>query len=191
MEVTKEKVIKVSTMTWDEKKQVLKDFWDNVWAEYKDGDFIDAMDTVQKWCLAQVTARDELGARCHFDGWSPKHDGNYRWGSYKLAPFRRYSRGYTGQQKTPFRANLAFDEEYLRGHAERVKGILDSDFGDMTAREVAQYLRGGLFQGVDFLLSANTYSEEEVDEVLEFFYSVIRLIVAWLKKATTLQERCF
>jgi hypothetical protein len=40
-------------------------------------------------------------------------------------------------------------------------------------------------------MSANTYSEEEVDEVLDFFYSVIKLIVAWLRKAATLIGRCF
>lgn len=149
------------------------------------------MDTVQKWCLAQVAARDELGARIHFDGWSAKHDGNYRWGSYKVAPFRRYSRGYTGQQKTPFRQNLAFDLEFLKGHAERVQNIIDSDFEDMNAREIAQYLRGGLFQAVDFIMSANNYSEEELKEILEFFYLVIRLVVAWLRKVPALLERCF
>lgn len=90
-------IVRVSIMSMDEKKQVLKDFWDNVWADYKDGDFIDAMDTVQKWCLAQVSLSQELGARIHFDGWSSKHDCNYRWNSYKIAPFRKYSRGYTGQ----------------------------------------------------------------------------------------------
>lgn len=43
MEVKK---VKVSQLPWDEKKKLLKEFWDVVWNDYKNGDFIDAMDTV-------------------------------------------------------------------------------------------------------------------------------------------------
>jgi hypothetical protein len=43
MEVKK---VKIRDMTWDDKKKALKEFWDNVWNDYKEGDFIDAMDTV-------------------------------------------------------------------------------------------------------------------------------------------------
>ena len=87
----------------DDKKQVLKEYWNMCWADVQDNEFIDAMDTVQKWCLAQVISRDENGVRIHFDGWSTRHDVSYRWSSYKIAPFRRFSRGYTGQYKTPLR----------------------------------------------------------------------------------------
>lgn len=68
---------------------------------------------------------------------------------------------------------------------------MDSNFEGMSARETTQYLRGGLFQAVDFMMSANSYSEEEADEIIEFFNSVIRLIVAWLKKATKLAPKVF
>jgi hypothetical protein len=40
-------------------------------------------------------------------------------------------------------------------------------------------------------MSANTYADEEVDDIIEFFYLVIKLIVAWLKKVPSLMERCF
>jgi hypothetical protein len=43
-----------------------------------------------------IDAKDENGIRCHFDGWSSKYDIWYRWSSYRIAPFRKYSRGYTG-----------------------------------------------------------------------------------------------
>lgn len=49
MEVKK---VRVSELPWDDKKKALKEYWDNVWSDYKEGDFIDAMDTVSKWCLA-------------------------------------------------------------------------------------------------------------------------------------------
>jgi hypothetical protein len=43
---------------------------------------------------------------------------------------------------------------------------------------------------VDFLLGANTYTEEELVEVNDFFKTVLRLIVAWLNKVPTLLEKC-
>lgn len=49
MEVKK---LKVSSLAWDEKKKILKEFWEVVWDDYQVGDYIDAMDTISKWCLA-------------------------------------------------------------------------------------------------------------------------------------------
>ena len=94
---------RVADLPLEGKVKALRAFWDAGWSSCKEGDYIDAMDTVSKWCLAQVTARDDTTARCHFDGWSSKWDLSYRWTSYKIAPFRRYSKGYTGQVKTPLR----------------------------------------------------------------------------------------
>ena len=67
---------------------------------------------------------------------------------------------------------------------------MDKDFRGWTAHELTQYLRGELFIAVDFLLSANTYSEDEIAEVCHFLKTVIRLIVHWLKKAPELLEKC-
>jgi hypothetical protein len=176
--------------TFEEKQKLLKQFWEAPWGEIQDGDFIDAVDTVQKWCLAQVVARDETAVRVHFDGWSNKYDQAFRWTSYKLAPFRRLSRGYTGQIRTPLRQSMVFSIEQVRADKERVQAIIDTDFQEMTAKDVTQYLRGGLFVMVDFLLGANTYTEEELVEVTDFFKTVLRLIVAWLNKVPTLLEKC-
>ena len=71
-----------------------------------------------------------------------------------------------------------------------MQAIIDTDFQEVTAKDVTQYLRGGLFVMVDFLLGANTYTEEELVEVNDFYKTVLRLIVAWLKKVPTLLEKC-
>ena len=99
----------------EDKKKILKEFWNSCWSDCQDGDFIDAMDSVQKWCLTQVIARDESGVRCHFDGWSSRHDISYRWTSYKISPFRRFSKCYSGQHKTPLR-QMAFTQDFMRFH---------------------------------------------------------------------------
>ena len=107
-------------MPFEDKLKAMRAFWATGWSNCKDGEYIDAMDTVSKWCLAQVIARDDTAARCHFDGWSSKWDLSYRWTSSKIAPFRRYSRGYTGQVKTPLRSSRTFDVEDVRREAARV-----------------------------------------------------------------------
>lgn len=40
-------------------------------------------------------------------------------------------------------------------------------------------------------MSANTYSDEEIDEMNEFFYSVINLVVLWLKKIPEIMQKSF
>lgn len=143
---------RVADMTYDEKQEELKTFWESVWANKKVGDYIDAVDSIQKWCLGVVAARDDTAGRIHFDGWPAKWDATYRWTSYKITPFRRYSRGYTGQVKTPLRANLQFDQEECRAERKFVDRLVRNDFRGLSAYELTQYLRGKLFVYVDFLM---------------------------------------
>jgi hypothetical protein len=57
----------------------------------------------------------------------------------------------------------------------------------MGAFETTQYLRGKLYIYVDFLLGSPQYNnEEQLEAVLEFMYSVLRLIVTWIKKLPSL-----
>jgi len=179
---------RVADLSWEDKQLALKNYWNAPWREYQAGDCVDAVDTVQKWCLATVVSKEESGARVHFDGWSSKWDVAYRWTSYRMAPFRRYSRGYTGQPRTPLRQNLSFDLEQLSAERARVEAVAANQFQGMTAFQTTQYLRGGLFVYCDFLLSGTTsaYSEEETEAIDEYLRSVVRLVVAWLLKAATM-----
>jgi len=46
-----------------------------------------------------------------------------------------------------------------------------------------------MFVNVDFVLSANTYTEENVAQVVEFLKASIRLVIAWLKKVPPLLQK--
>lgn len=63
---------------------------------------------------------------------------------------------------------------------------METDFEGLSAFETTQYFRGKLFIYVDFLLGSNNYTEEQIDAVNDFLYTVIRLIVHWLKKVPKL-----
>ena len=58
----------------------------------------------------------------------------------------------------------------------------------MDAFETTQYLRGELFVYVDFLLGHQFTDIEVLTDVDSFIKVVMRLIVVWLVKLTTLQK---
>ena len=73
---------------------------------------------------------------------------------------------------------------------QRLEEVLASDFECLSAKEVSQYLRGEFFIAVDFVMTSNTYSDEVVVKVNDFIKGAIRLIVAWLRKAGGLLQKC-
>ena len=121
-------------MTLEEKKEVLKEYFNTFQEKLKEGDFIDAVDSVNKWCLATVLKPlSESFVRVHFDGWSQKWDTHYRWNSYKWAPFRRNSQDYTGQQGVPLRQNMSYDIKLVHYHKNKVDKIVADNFARMSA----------------------------------------------------------
>jgi hypothetical protein len=145
-------------MTTDEKVKQLKIYWETMWNYIHEGDYIDAIDSVNKWCLATIVEKDDNNVRVHFDGWSSKWDVNYRLTSYKIAPFRKYSHGYSGQFRMPLRQNITFTPEWLEEQITQINKVIESDFECMNARDITQYLRGQFFISCDFLMSNGNYT---------------------------------
>jgi hypothetical protein len=58
--------------------------------DFKEGSFIDAKDSVNRWCVAIVRARNDATRRVkvRFDGWNGSWDVTYSIDSSKVAPFR-------------------------------------------------------------------------------------------------------
>ena len=60
--------------------------------------------------------------------------------------------------------------------------MIDDELNGLGAFETTQYFRGSLFIYVDFLMGSNFYTDEQIDAANDFLYTVMRLIVTWLKK---------
>jgi len=56
----------------DKKIDLLKKY--NPLEQYQEGRYIDALDTVSSWCLAEIIEVDHKTLSLHFDGWSTKWD---------------------------------------------------------------------------------------------------------------------
>jgi hypothetical protein len=51
---------------------------------------------------------------------------------------------------------------------------------------MSQYVRGTLFTYTDYLMGCADFEDADIAEVFDFFKSVTRLIVAWMKKIPSL-----
>ena len=84
------------------------------------------------------------------------------------------------------RNNMSFSKEWVLAQTHIIDDIIATDFQEMSAKQLTQYLRGSLFVNLDFVLSSNTYTDENVLDVIEFAKAAIRLVIAWLKKVPLL-----
>ena len=47
-----EKRVRIADLPHADKLKELKAYWEGMWSTTKEGDYLDAYDSVQKWCLA-------------------------------------------------------------------------------------------------------------------------------------------
>ena len=64
--------ISVEELPLEKKLEVLRKH--NQYENYDLERFIDAQDSVNTWCLGQISEVDQRTVRIHFDGWSTKWD---------------------------------------------------------------------------------------------------------------------
>jgi len=72
----------------------------NIYEHIKEGYWIDAVDTIQQWCLAKIVDVTERSVKVHYDGWPSRWDADLKVTGSKISPFRKETKGYTGQVKT-------------------------------------------------------------------------------------------
>lgn len=154
-------------------------------ADVKEGEYVDAEDSVKNWCVAKVLekddAREELSL--HFDGWHEKYDEVIEIKSSRIEPFRLITNGYTGMTKTTRRDGWKYHYGDLETLKRKVEDTLEADFENLkSAHEATQFLRGELFFYVDGYLANWKSSDEDADyrDVIEFMHVVFKLIIRWM-----------
>ena len=152
--------------------------------EYQYGLYVDAKDSIGKWCVGQIVELDESSnvARVHYDGWSERHDEYVSLLSDKIAPFRYFTTNYTGQVISAYRDfhfNSALNEKFKK----ELKDILENGFEVLeTPRKVTQYIRGELYFYVDSMLSLHlNTTTRELPKIYDFMQYVFKLVQLWMK----------
>jgi hypothetical protein len=59
----------------------------------KVGDWVDARDTVNKWCVGQVLSISDRTVRIHYKGWSAQYDDDLPKDSPRLAELGKHTSG--------------------------------------------------------------------------------------------------
>ena len=152
------------------------------------GYYIDAKDTVNDWCVAQVIDINTSSntVEINFDGWGNRRNSVFQLTSSKLAPFRSHSQGYTGPKRYSTRS-WEFSREETEDIISCLESLLQSDLKCASAFETTQFYRGRLFYYTEILVAHNYgKSEEDINLALECFSLTIKVFVKWLKAAPTL-----
>lgn len=91
--------------------------------------YLDAKDSVNNWCVAKIVDHDMANNRImiHYDGWSQKFDETCRITSSRIAPFRKFTQGYTGQHKVAMR-DFDLNYSYQVMLLNRVQQVHKSNF---------------------------------------------------------------
>jgi ubiquitin carboxyl-terminal hydrolase 9/24 len=149
------------------------------------GRFVDSKDTSGGWLVAKVIEENPATkqVRIRYDGWSEKWDAMLFKNSSRLAPFRKYSRHYTGQSKFAIR-DWSFSAEEIEATIAKLASLVAGE--TLEPIETTQFLRGHVFTLVDCLLVSNIKVKRELELAYRLFTAVIDFAVEWLKKADTL-----
>lgn len=162
----------------------------NPFGTLKPGVFIDALDSINAWCVASIVEVDENMLKIHFDGWPTKWDEWMRVTSYKIAPFRKHSIGYTGQTKVAIR-KIDLTTEDFEALIDKMDGLIKNYLKGLGAIETTQFYRGLIFIYLDHLLG-KTYESNESEQLevaIKFTKKVLELIATYLKILPSLLDK--
>jgi hypothetical protein len=147
--------------------------------------YVDARDQVNNWCVGQIieTNSETQTVTVHFDGWSDKYNVELPKKTSKIAPFRSYSRGYTGQQKVALRTGWSLNQTTFVMLETKIKEVIQSKFTCFeSANACTQFIRGELYIFVDSILSLYTnITSNDLPAIVEFMQLVFELILAWME----------
>jgi hypothetical protein len=104
-----------------------------------------------------------------------------RIGSSRIAAFRKYTQGYTGQSKMALREfdmNYAYQVTMLN----RIQRVIESDFLCFNdATECTQFIRGEVYLHLDSLVTlVREPSQTDMQQIFEFTTEVFRLCLKWI-----------
>ena len=143
---------------------------------YQKGSFIDIKDSSNIWRVGKIASidRQEKKASVFFDGYSQNSCLSVELTSSRIAPFRKYSKLYTGQQLV--QRDWVFSFSDIIDIADNLTSDQESPF------MVTQLLRGHLFTFVECLLTYNYTEYEDLETAVQFFTKVLDFIVMWMKE---------
>jgi hypothetical protein len=173
--------VRVEDLPFDRRVQLAKNIH-NPFGTVKPGLWVDALDSINSWLSATIEEVDDNTIKVHFDGWPHKWDEWMKITSYKVAPFRKHSIGYTGQTKVAIRKNDLTAEQY-RKMIEKMDICIKNNLKGLGALDTTQFYRGTVFTALDHLMG-KTYEQNEADlfdVAIDFIKKSIELVTTYFR----------
>ena len=106
--------------------------------QFVEGGYIDAVDTVRKWRVGEITeiCYTDNTINVHFEGWASKFDDWFPFNSSRIALFRKFTRGYTGQTRVAFRDAFYLDVDELQERSKFLNELMAVGFKGLTHKQV-------------------------------------------------------
>lgn len=151
--------------------------------------FVDADDR-QGWKTAVVTSVEKDKVGIHYEAWGTRYDETLKTDSKYLAPFRKNSKGYTGQPRTPFR-QFKYQREIKEEYEREMEKLMKDAFAIKDPQEYTQYFRGKIFFYVGSLLEILHFDRPDASilkEVFDFLKNYMQVLVTWMRGSFDLKE---
>lgn len=110
--------------------------------------------------------------------------------SSKIAPFRKYSKLYSGQKKQALRT-WVFSEKEIEETEQRLRALIESGLRTGDPYETTQFLRGRLFTLIDCLLTHTYKNKFEQNLSVSLFILFLDYFVQYLRQAKELFEKYY
>ena len=180
---------RIESIPEEEIKKALKEL--DPTKHYVKGAFIDSNDK-QAWRVAIIL---EVGTKCvsiHYEAWSDKYnESNVSFLATILSPFRKYSKGYTGQSKSTLRSFEYSNDENDKSMKQSIQDLTKDPFFIRDPETYTQFFRGKLFIYVSsFLecLNTNKFNPIRMPEVFEVLKNYMELIISWMNASFDLMK---
>lgn len=139
----------------------------------KTGDWVDARDTVNKWCVAQVVDSNEETVTVHYKGWASKWDEAIPRDSPRLAELGTQTRGQdTGHNQRQQGQQSQLTAEDVQEMSRRVAACTDSAGADehFWMGDLPHFVERGLtssFVNLSVLPHLNRFFQQLLDVVVQ------------------------
>jgi len=146
------------------------------------GTYVDVKSNNQDWCVGRILEKDKDFVTIRLDGMLTKNDQKLRHNSIRIAPFRRYTRGYTGYPKT-LRDDPRLQRQNIEQVHNMVKAFMAKDFRTFDPKILNQNLRGIIYMFTDTLLARkdNEIELPELIHVYQFLNFMLGFATLYLK----------
>lgn len=121
------------------------------------GNLIDAKDTLSNWCVATIieVCNTDDTIKVRFDGWSSHWNEWYKFTSSRIAPFRKYSKGF-------FKKFVHYFKKQKKGYtAQPKKTVRDWNFSIEEIEKVFYFF----LKKIQFYMEKNRLMNTKVQRV--------------------------